>query len=94
MLTGVKHPKRAKRATRTKSADAVRPGSVLLTRTEVAEMFHVSPATVARWAREGRLKHVTTLGGQRRYPSGEVMRLARAMGFSVSLVCGSRAKPR
>ncbi|MBI3392534.1 MAG: helix-turn-helix domain-containing protein [Nitrospirae bacterium] len=57
-------------------------------------MFQVSPATVARWAREKRLIHVTTLGGQRRYPCGEVMRLAGAMGFAVSLVRAPRAKPR
>lgn len=57
-------------------------------------MFQVSPATVARWAREKRLVHVTTLGGQKRYPCGEVMRLAGAMGFAVSLVRGTRAKPR
>ncbi|MEK6814011.1 MAG: helix-turn-helix domain-containing protein [Nitrospirota bacterium] len=87
----MKTPKRPKRAKRPNAAE-VPPGSALLTRAEVAVMFHVSPATVARWAREERLVHVTTLGGQRRYPCGEVMRLARAMGFSVSLVRGSRAR--
>jgi excisionase family DNA binding protein len=44
-----------------------------LTRGEVARLFEVSPATVARWAREGRLPHVSTLGGHRRYRVQEVL---------------------
>lgn len=44
-----------------------------LTRGEVARLFEVSPATVARWAREGRLPHVSTLGGHRRYRAQEVL---------------------
>lgn len=33
----------------------------------VAALFHVSTRTVARWADEGRLPHVLTLGGHRRF---------------------------
>lgn len=35
---------------------------------DVAAAFHVSPRTIARWADEGRLPHVVTLGGHRRFP--------------------------
>jgi excisionase family DNA binding protein len=38
-----------------------------LTRADVARLFEVSPATVARWSREGKLPFVRTPGGQRRY---------------------------
>jgi excisionase family DNA binding protein len=38
-----------------------------LTRSQVARLFEVSPATVSRWTREGKLPCVRTLGGQRRY---------------------------
>ncbi len=43
---------------------------------EVAKLLHVSPKTVARWAKEGKLPHQRTLGGHRRYPSKEIRALA------------------
>ncbi|RAY11320.1 MerR family DNA-binding transcriptional regulator [Actinomadura craniellae] len=51
------------------------PPPDLLTPAEVAHMFRVDPKTVARWATEGRLSFVLTLGGHRRYPRPEVERL-------------------
>ncbi len=51
-------------------ATGARPRSAgrrLLTRADVARLLEVSPATVARWSREGKLPFVRTLGGQRRY---------------------------
>ena len=39
---------------------------------EVAKAFHVSPKTVARWADEGRIPFVLTLGGHRRFPRKEI----------------------
>ncbi|MBI4589327.1 MAG: helix-turn-helix domain-containing protein [Candidatus Rokubacteria bacterium] len=48
-----------------------------LTRSDVARLFEVSPATVARWTREGRLPFILTLGGQRRYLREQVMNLMR-----------------
>lgn len=39
---------------------------------EVADAFHVSGKTVARWAKEGKLRHVRTLGGHRRYVRAHV----------------------
>ena len=50
--------------------DRRRPGPTrgrLLRRKEVAEMLGVTPNTVSRWAREGRLPSVLTLGGHRRF---------------------------
>ena len=39
-----------------------------LTRKQVAALFGVAPATETRWAHDGRLASVMTLGGHRRYP--------------------------
>ncbi len=38
-----------------------------LTRSEVAGLLRVSPTTVTRWAREGRLPCQRTLGGHHRF---------------------------
>lgn len=48
-----------------------------LTRSEVARLFGVSPATVARWTREGKLPFLLTLGGQRRYAREQIVDLVR-----------------
>jgi excisionase family DNA binding protein len=50
----------------------------LLTPAEVATMFRVDPKTVTRWARDGRLTAIRTLGGHRRYLESEVLALLRA----------------
>jgi excisionase family DNA binding protein len=42
---------------------------------EVADILHVSPKTVSRWAKEGKLPFMKTLGGHRRYPEAEIRRL-------------------
>lgn len=55
------------------------PANRLLTRAEVAEIFHVSPSTVTRWAEAGKLPVVKTLGGHRRYDAKIVMKLARQL---------------
>lgn len=49
----------------------------LLTPAEVAAIFRVDPKTVTRWARDGRLTAVRTLGGHRRYRETEVLALLR-----------------
>jgi excisionase family DNA binding protein len=46
---------------------------------EVADILHVSPKTVARWAKEGKLPFLKTLGGHRRYPAAEIRQLADAL---------------
>jgi excisionase family DNA binding protein len=48
---------------------------VLLTPAEVASLFRVDPKTVTRWAKEGKLTSIRTLGGHRRYKDSEVKAL-------------------
>ena len=43
---------------------------------EVADILHVSPKAVSRWAKEGKLPFLRTLGGHRRYPASEIRQLA------------------
>lgn len=43
---------------------------------EAARLLHVSPQTISRWAKEGRIGYVVTLGGHRRFRASEVRRLA------------------
>jgi excisionase family DNA binding protein len=42
---------------------------------EVAELLSVSPKTVSRWAKEGKLPFMKTLGGHRRYPEAQIRQL-------------------
>ena len=46
---------------------------------EVAEILCVSPKTVSRWAKEGKLPFLNTLGGHRRYPEAEIRDLAEEL---------------
>lgn len=46
--------------------------TALLTPSEVAALFRVSPRTVTRWAKAGKLTPIRTLGGHRRYPVTEI----------------------
>jgi excisionase family DNA binding protein len=46
---------------------------------EVADILHVSPKTVSRWAKEGKLPFLKTLGGHRRYPEAEIRQLAEGL---------------
>jgi excisionase family DNA binding protein len=52
---------------------------VYITTGEVARILRVSPKTVARWAKEGKLPHLVTLGGHRRFPSGPIHDLAQRL---------------
>jgi excisionase family DNA binding protein len=45
----------------------------LLTTTEVAVLARVTRATVARWARDGRLRHSSTPGGRLRFARADVL---------------------
>ena len=46
---------------------------------EVADILHVSPQTVSRWAKEGKLPCMKTLGGHHRYPEAEIRELANQL---------------
>jgi excisionase family DNA binding protein len=46
---------------------------------EVAEILHVSPKTVTRWAKDGKLPHSRTLGGHRRFPAEAIDQLAKEL---------------
>ena len=46
---------------------------------EVADLLQVSPKTVSRWAKEGRLPFLKTLGGHRRYPAADIRQLANEL---------------
>jgi excisionase family DNA binding protein len=46
---------------------------------EVAELLSVSPKTVSRWAKEGKLPFMKTLGGHRRYPEDEIWELVEVL---------------
>jgi excisionase family DNA binding protein len=61
-------------AAQRKGNDGVEPPSYLRT-AEVADLLSVSPKTVSRWAKEGRLPFMRTLGGHRRYPEAEIREL-------------------
>lgn len=50
----------------------------LLTPQEVATMFRVDCKTVTRWAKQGKLTSLRTLGGHRRYLETEVRGLLAA----------------
>ena len=57
--------------------------SQYLTPSQVAGMLHVSPKTVSRWATEGFLPCLFTLGGHRRFRRGDVDEILRQMAGEV-----------
>jgi excisionase family DNA binding protein len=52
-------------------------GTQFLTRSEVSRLLGVSPNTVTRWAREGRLACLVTLGGHHRFDREVVEQLRK-----------------
>lgn len=58
------------------SVDSV---SEYLTPSQVAGVLHVSPKTVSRWANEGFLPCLVTLGGHRRFLRQDVQKILRQM---------------
>jgi excisionase family DNA binding protein len=53
--------------------------SEYLTPGEVARLLHVSPKTVNRWANEGRIPCIVTLGGHRRFHRDEIEKVSERM---------------
>ena len=74
------------------AADA--PADSLMTRSEVARILGVSPTTVTRWAREGRLACRVTLGGHHRFARGLVEEIRDRMehGGVVRTVASGRGR--
>ncbi len=61
------------------------PDSETFLRTaQVAAILHVSPKTIARWAKDGHLPFQRTLGGHRRYPEPAIRELAASLAREVS----------
>ncbi len=46
---------------------------------QVADLLYVSPKTVSRWAKDGKLPFMKTLGGHRRYPEAKIRELANEL---------------
>jgi excisionase family DNA binding protein len=54
-------------------------GTQFLTRSDVSKLLGVSPNTVTRWAREGRLPCQVTLGGHHRFDRELVEQLRKSL---------------
>jgi excisionase family DNA binding protein len=50
---------------------------------EVAELLQVSSKTVARWAKDGKLPYLRTLGGHRRYPESSIRALVDQLTMTI-----------
>ena len=50
-----------------RTSETVKDNDDYVTPGEAARMLHVSPKTINRWANEGHLECVVTLGGHRRF---------------------------
>lgn len=59
-------------------------GDVYIRTAEAARILRVSPKTVSRWAKQGKLPHVVTLGGHRRFPAGAIEELADELASQLS----------
>ena len=62
-----------------------RPSREYLRTAEVAELLHVSSKTISRWAREGKLPSVRTLGGHRRFPEQPIRDVAIRLSGDLAL---------
>lgn len=51
---------------------------------DVARLLHVSPKTVARWATEGKLPYVRTLGGHRRFAGPQIQELVDRLAVTAT----------
>ncbi|MGH9280408.1 MAG: MerR family transcriptional regulator [Acidimicrobiales bacterium] len=60
-------------------SEQVTPADDYLKPSEVARILHVSPKTVDRWANEGRIACIVTLGGHRRFSRADVAAAAEEM---------------
>ncbi|MGH2689622.1 MAG: helix-turn-helix domain-containing protein [Actinomycetota bacterium] len=65
-------------------ASALQEHHQFLKTAEVARLLHVSPKTIARWAKDGHLPYQRTLGGHRRYPESAIRELAASLAQEAS----------
>ncbi|HYX43829.1 MAG TPA: helix-turn-helix domain-containing protein [Acidimicrobiales bacterium] len=66
-------------------------GGEYLRPSEAAKLLHVSPKTIDRWAADGRIPCIVTLGGHRRFRIDDVLAVAEQMARPVeSLTKGER----
>ena len=83
-------PRRTTRFVRVKQAleaAATTPAPTrFLTRSEVSKLLGVSPNTVTRWAREGRLACQVTLGGHHRFDRELVEQLRKSLYRAASRI--------
>ncbi len=68
-------------------------GSEYLLAAQVGRLLHVSPKTVSRWAKEGKLPYVRTLGGHRRFPGAPIKELAELQRSSDRASTGTTEAP-
>jgi predicted site-specific integrase-resolvase len=58
-------------------------GESFLHTSQLADIPHVSPKTIARWAKDGHLPYQRTLGGHRRDPEQAIRQLAAGLAQGV-----------
>ena len=68
-------------------------GSEYLTAGQVAGVLHVSPKTVSRWATQGSVPCLVTLGGHRRFRRQDVENILRRMAGQDAQMPDERAGP-
>lgn len=90
-LAALKHliylsaPKPPRMLRHVKKSDGTSAGGThFLTRSDVSKLLGVSPNTVTRWAREGRLPCHVTLGGHHRFESQVIEQLRQSLSRSGS----------
>ncbi len=57
----------------------------LLTPAEAARKLGVTPNTVTRWSRAGKISAIQTMGGHRRFRRGEIERVLRDGGLATAI---------
>jgi excisionase family DNA binding protein len=74
---------------------AVDPSDILLTPSEVAEIFRVHPRTITTWTKAGRLKFTFLPGGKiRRYYQEDVYAVLRGEGTEAQRLARAEAAKR
>jgi hypothetical protein len=58
----------------------------LLSLAAAAELLHVAPATLSRWALRGRVPHVLTPGGHKRFPAAAIRAMAAAQDAPLAII--------